>query len=770
MSHRDHCARARFAMLLGCSAIIGVLAAPVDAQVTPTAGGEGPTKGIGEIVVTAQKREQNLQVVPIAVTALTPATIQTNRITNLIDIAAVAPGVTIRNTVGGLAAPQIVVRGALSGSSYAGQDRAVSINVDGVYIGTPFGNSFDIPELERIETLRGPQGTLFGRNSTGGAINFVTADPTGKFGARQLFSVGNYAEFRSVTHVDLPSFGPFSAYVSYVHDQRDGDIKNTGAGTVWNYSNSNNLGILRSPKTLGAKDSDSFRAALKFAPVDGFKIVYKFDHDNTRSTPQGTALVVYDPTVPNLLATYGLISPATAAAINAYGASHVSPIKRPDAINNAWSTWGDLRGTGHTLTTTWKVDDDFSLKNISAYRQVHVYANSNGNGISGPITVPGDPDPHYYNGGSNEAADKQWSSELQANYSSKLLDLTFGGIYFRENTKGGTTFGLRNTNSYLFQGIPGNLLPPGQDLYKVRIESVGAYGQAELHLTSKLTAIGGLRFTRDKKDTDSFFTGQPTLIFPFRKSKVTFEAGANYKFSDSLFAYGKYSTGYISGGALGSFAYKPEQARSWEVGMKSDFLDRRVRFNLALFTVKYIDIQTLLMNPVVGGNPAYIIGSLGNGRAKGFEGELTVAPVEGLTLSGALTYSDLRYIGSSQPVWLRPKWTANLGLNYETRPIFGESPLVLHIDSNYRSHMKSPGLFSPVNPIYDPIVETGDTWIVNGRLALQKVPIGRVSGEIAVWARNLLNNRDADYGVYTGVGVTTYQPARTFGADFTLSF
>lgn len=176
--------------------------------------------GLEEIVVTAQKREQNLQDVPIAVAALGEEQLKINRVLNLLDLGSVAPGVSVRNAPGGLGAPHVTSRGIDSSGSLPGSDKSISINIDGVYIGAAYGLTNDLLDLVRVEALRGPQGTLFGRNTTGGALSFVTADPTGEFGFRQELSGGNFNHFRSISHLELPQTGAFSGYVSYLHNQR----------------------------------------------------------------------------------------------------------------------------------------------------------------------------------------------------------------------------------------------------------------------------------------------------------------------------------------------------------------------------------------------------------------------------------------------------------------------------------------------------------------------------------------------------------------------
>ena len=200
-------ARLHRRLLSGVSVVALVATAPAHAQ---SAAAPAPAKHAGsgqleEIVVTSQKRRQNLQTVPISVTVLSNKTLKANRVTSVTDLNGLAPNVAVRTTAGGTAIPSFSIRGITSYGVVPGSDKETSIYLDGVYIGSPRASTFELPDIDRIEVLRGPQGTLFGRNSTTGAISIVTRDPTGTLGAHQDFSVGNYNEFRSRTTVDLPT-------------------------------------------------------------------------------------------------------------------------------------------------------------------------------------------------------------------------------------------------------------------------------------------------------------------------------------------------------------------------------------------------------------------------------------------------------------------------------------------------------------------------------------------------------------------------------------
>lgn len=190
--------------------------------------------GLEEIVVTAQKREQSLQDVPIAVTAITQDTIQANRIVSVNDLSSIAPGVTVKPSPGGSSVPVFTIRGQSSFGVVPGSDKQVSIYIDGVYVSSPRGSIFELPDIQRIEVLRGPQGTLFGRNATAGAISITTRDPTGEARIKAEGTVGNRDGYRVRMTADLPQMGSFSAFGSFVRNYRHGEVRNAAAGLIWN--------------------------------------------------------------------------------------------------------------------------------------------------------------------------------------------------------------------------------------------------------------------------------------------------------------------------------------------------------------------------------------------------------------------------------------------------------------------------------------------------------------------------------------------------------
>ena len=585
---------------------------------------EEDTGGLEEIVVTAQKREQNMQDVPIAVTAISGDSLLTNRVTSVSDLSGLAPGVIVRTAAGGSQLPSFSIRGAISYGVVPGSDKQVSMYIDGVYLGAARGGIFDLPDIQRIEMLRGPQGTLFGRNATAGAVNITTRDPKGEFGVKASITAGNYDQIRGRVSIDLPQMGPFSAYATYVHNYKRGDIRNAGAGQVWDRSAAGK-GTARSPEWLGTRKSDSFFAAVKFEPSDSFKTVYKFDYNRETGTPEGTGFVgINFPTDPANAFFGAFLSPLASVLFTSQPAGTVFSApdgKRPEVVNNSWVVPNDQKTYGHSLTSTLELSDNLSIKNILAYRNSHIFAPSPIDGFSGlPLTqaaiaplaayqsaIGGGPaatiaaalqaqigQPVVIIGVQAETYSKQWSDELQINYDSDLLTATAGAIWFHSDDIAGPP-GIPGSTS--FAVVPGGVITGSQAINFNKQTSLAAYAQLELHVTPQLDIVGGARITKDHK-TGRVETGPLNAIrtigvFDYKRTKPNFLIGVNYKPNDDILLYGKFSTAFVSGGSVSGLDFEPETATSWEAGLKADLLDRKLRTNLSLFHVTYKNFQTL---------------------------------------------------------------------------------------------------------------------------------------------------------------------------------
>jgi iron complex outermembrane receptor protein len=785
--------------------------------------------GLQEIVVTAQKREQRLQDVPVAVTAIGQAALQANRVTNVIDLNGLAPGLSARENAGSLGSPAYTMRGVFASASVAAQDREISSYIDGVYIGGTRGTTFDLPDLQRIEVLRGPQGTLFGRNATAGAISIVTRDPGGHLGFRQEVTVGNLNQLRTRTTIDSPQMGILSAYVTFVHDERRGDVRNLGAGTVFDRTSpvQNVVGQTTSPTWLGSKNDNNIFAVVKLEPSDSFSLIYKFDYSHDDNTPEARATLALNPNDfvgGALTAIYASQTP---------GGGRFGPVplfpdyKRPDAVNNGFTMPGFVRASGHNLTMKWQATDSLSFKNITAYRQTEALGISTIMGLDGLeytaaakafYTAPqaflggasyaqalgangNAPVGSYFAGYEGQSYGKyyQVSNELQANYLSRYLTLTLGGIWFHSHE--------------LSSGVPGfspniaftptsNILTPGNVQETVQnTTSIAAYGQAEIHLNTKFDIVLGARLTNDKKTNDFTFggtytTGQNTISGAaltenkYNKTKPTFSAGLDYKVDRDVLTYAKFSTAFLSGGTAGPLSFAPETVSSVEAGLKSQWFDRHLIFNAALFLANYKHAQAaesgsnVIINGASLAQYGVVVIDNGSIRAKGVELEASASPITGVSLGASFSYTKTDWLSPSALLTSNglhpaapnglPAFMGGVNAQYVTPPLFDNATMLFRIDGIYTGKYRNSPLldFATTNPAFAPYVFTPARWIWNGRIALREVPIGPLKGEIGVWGRNLANNRDPVYALIFGTieADASYQQARTVGVDFIVNF
>ena len=844
---------------------------------------EENTGGIKIITVTAQKREQSVQVVPIAVTAVDQENLQANRIFTVNDLSSIAPGVTVKPSAGGISTPAFTIRGQVSFGVVAGSDKQVSIYIDGVYISSPRGSIFQLPDIERLEVLRGPQGTLFGRNATAGAVSIVTRDPTGEVGAKLEGSYGNRGAYRVRATLDTPQFGPFSAYFSFVREYRRGDIQNAAAGTVWDRSAAaDNNRILRSPKWLGTTNNNSYFAAVKFEPEGSpFKMVYKYDRNDDSGTPEGTGFVAWDKNLGNGVAGAVLNALYTSQGSTAAGQACLAATgsvvcqapngQRPKMVSNAWVTERDQMVQGHSLTATWEASDTITIKNIAAYREAKVFAPSAIDGVgsltftnetvvplatlfalgqlaaagvdlttpAGQAQIPGAVGglvPPLLGQVGNRiilinsqasSTAKQWSDELIFNYNGDRLNITAGAMWFHSKDEAGGPSGMQNT--FVFPTfVPANgIMPLGKEgRYFNKATSLAAYLQVEYEVVPTLTLVLGGRITSDKKSSRfrydvrngdfGIFYGpiesRPIIVPPvYKKTKPNFLIGFNWQPDRDTLVYGKFSTSFVSGGSTAGLTYQPETATSWEAGLKRDWLNRRLRTNLALFYVTYNHFQSPqsttspssvasilpTLTTLYGATVAQeLISSLstfvvdqGKIRARGFELEVTAAPTDGVTLGGSLSYTKTSYPfinplvlagnGGRLDVSARPKWTASIYGSYESQPIWKDATFMIRMDGLFRSSVvyaqnslpQALGGQAYPDGSNAANLRTGSQWLVNGRMGLRNIEIGGAQAELAVFGKNLFNDKDPNFSLITGLADSmNYTTARTYGVELLLEF
>lgn len=625
-------------VLLCCSTLFAMQAAGSTAAsaqtrqptATSPASNVDETTGVADIVVTAQRREESLQRVPLAITAIGSSELREQNVQTLADVARIAPNIAISSsgyTAPTNALPVIYIRGIGQQDPSIYSDPGVPVYVDGVYVARSAGGAIDLPDISRVEVLRGPQGTLFGKNAVGGAVNIVTATPGLKPGTRIDLLGGSYALFegKAVTNLALSdTFGVTAAV-----DFRRVD----GFGKRLDIANGQEIG------RLGDQRHVSGRLRARWTPTDALTIDLSGDYTNYRDTATPAQATIVPSGLLNLenarVATpRGLTITQATAASGDYDTFSRNPQNVRDQLG------------GVSATIAYAFDGATTLKSITAYRKAR---DSFARDVDTAAIA--------YFEAARDMHSSQFTQELQ------LLGKAFGGKL--DYILGG--FYLHDQSSQ-FDNV---LLTP--DLYAATgntaaqdrarnyddsqtTNSYAAYAQATLHIGERLGLTAGLRYTdEDKRATVFVVSPVSNIVYVPRQTladrwrALTPRFAIDFRVSDRVLAYASASRGFKSGGFNGRpsnlaslTTFDPERVWSYEAGIKSDFLDRRVRLNLAGFIADYSNIQ-LSRQTIIGGVLISDISNVAASRIKGFEAELIVAPVRGLELSAAAGYTNNDY-------------------------------------------------------------------------------------------------------------------------------
>ncbi|SFR89779.1 TonB-dependent receptor [Sphingomonas jatrophae] len=736
----------------------------------PPAAAAPPTEpaGLADIVVTAQRRSEALQRTPLAITAITAATIETRRITDATDLNGVAPSLTSTSGPSNKGHLVVFIRGIGESEPILTADSPVSIYVDGVILGRTTGSVFELVDLERIEVLRGPQGTLYGRNTTGGAINLITKKPTDAFGVELLGSYGNlnYTQGRISVDTGLLGESGLKAKLSYIHRERQGWVDDPASPD---------------DKDPGAYNIDAFRGVLAFDRGGAVRATYAYDHavnDAIIPPSQLTAMT------PNAQA-YFSRSPSVGGTPFIAPTSERLKVLRPDR-----SPVRD-RNIGHSFTAEVDLGPDTLLRSISGWKTWKnriVNTDLTGNsGLRGLVVSPAPPGikPVEVFGATNTRRQRQFSQELNLiGGIGERIDYVLGGYYFREKA-----YEL-NPQFYTFvTSIPGLGLA-GINLtntldYNHTSKSYAAFGQVTYRLTDSLSVIGGLRYTKDEKKLVQTQPSVRTLKNDW--SRVNYSATLQYQASPDLMVYGRVASGYKAGGFNArsvNDGYEPESLTAYEIGVKSQLLDRRLRVNAALF---WNDLKDKQLNQFLAGSggASSIAVNAGSATLKGVELEVEAAPVDGLRLSGALGYVDRDFksfivrdpatnalidVADQARFSYSAGTTYNLGAEYSVQDVAG-GILSARLDYSYRSkvYFNVVPQFVP----FDALIAAPGFGLLDGRIQLGGVDLGGTTATFSLWGKNLTNKlyrtSGTDFGAL-GFAINSYGEPRTYGVDARIRF
>ena len=720
--------------------------------------------GLEEIVVTAQRREERLQDVPVAVTAISAEQLRSRGITNVSDLSALAPNVNVLPAAANNTGAHISIRGAVQQNPALYWDPTVGIYLDGVYVGKNLGNVFDIVDLERVEVLRGPQGTLYGRNTLAGAVNLVTRQPSGKLNGTAKLDLGNYdlAVFEGT--LDLPRFGIASVSLGVRSEQRDGTTETTRGSSV---------------SELDNRDNTSARVAVNLDFTDNTQAAYRFDYADIDQTPMHGYLSRAEPSVLPFLQPF-------------------VTDERDDTVSIDGPTFDRSKVQGHALTLSWNINDANTLKSITAYRKLE---------WSDALDLDGSPVPvaHLSRISDYDAT----SQELQLVGSAAGRFAYVGGLFYFEDD--GFT---NNPQSFFFHTLNYD------SRYGYGTKAWAAYGQLDYKATDALTLTAGLRYTEEKKNIERQLSFQAlpdlpeftTLIRPGTRAEETFTDTtpvliAAYRFSDAVNAYAKYAEGFKSGGFNGEYGdpdhspagvalneretrtpFEPEKVKSYELGLKASFADGRAILNTAVFENDTDQLQLSIFRTV--GAFSSVIRNAGRATTRGFELEAVWVPSDALRLQASYGYLDAGYDeyidagvdeADNRAFIHAPENSFNVLADARlARTSWGELRGMLDYSwtDDYYTY---PYQLASSGPSYNPAAAiAGDTRIgsyglLNARLAFMGIEIGNSQAEVALWGRNLTDEEHITNNIDFGPAFGSLTPAyylepRTYGLQAIFHF
>lgn len=600
--------------------------------------GDQNSVGLEEIIVVAQKRSENLQNVPLAVSVVNATQLDDASVKNVLDLSLVVPGLTVTNTNGWLSAS---IRGVGGNGIGAGTENSVAIYVDGVYYAAQLGSEFDFLNIDQVAVLKGPQGTLFGRNATAGVVQVTTRDPSATPTGEVSITYGNYDRVTANAYLSGGLTDNLKADIAFI-----GTHQGDGWGT--NIYNGDQVSTV---------DHDiATRSKVVYTPLDGTKITLISDYSNVRTTIGSTQVIL-----PGTL--NGWLPHATPAPNLGWNSDQDGP-----NLHSGYA-WGE--------SLTWEQDLGLMrLLSISGYRRDQYSIDFDYDYSPLPIEnllIP--------------QSDFQFTQELQLQSQPEQRLKWVAGFYYYDGKSGYNNFTVQ-------------ALAAGLNIFVHNYETDSSYAefaQATYDILPDTNLTLGIRNTDEtRKAVDGWESltlaasgnpAAPLTTYPDQstsESKVTYRASLDHRFSEQFLAYVSYNTGFKSGGynagAPGTAPYQPEDLKAYELGVKTDLFDRRIRLNAAGYYYDYTNIQVQQLNSgattIVNGARAKIYGS---------DADLTAAITNRLQFYGGVAWAHATFasypdclivppsggvpgvVGScaGNTIPLAPKFTSNAALDYK---------------------------------------------------------------------------------------------------------
>ncbi len=680
--------------------------------------------GLEEILVTAQFRSQNVQQTPIAITAFDASMLEARNTTDIADAANFAPNVQLSNAATGFGQMSaIFIRGVGQADPHFAVEPGVGMYVDDVYFGVLTGSIFELLDADRVEVLRGPQGTLAGKNSIGGAIKLFSQLPDSDPNAYAELGLGTYDSVSARVGTNLTLVDDkLYARISALGRHRDGYFdrldyrcvtRNVAPGT---YEQSRDCQI----GTQGSESVLAARAVLRWMPSDRVENSFMFDITQDESENPAAKQTIQGATwtgAANYITGGESYSNYENYESRPTGPAAGAPFSIPDR------TTLDAKGFSNNLSV--QLTDTLDFLSVTAYRESTV-----------PFNVTGEASPA-------SIADQLWKlSHEQITQEFRLtggdpngIDWTVG--LFHYDAEGLSSGRIQLPGGFLVGGGGLNLEFLLQDPVETQSDSVFAH--AAFRPSDKLTITTGVRYTEDSKDftfNRLSLDGTPhpvlgaltNLTGSYSADHTDYRAAVDYQVSDDLMFYAQYSTGFKGGGVnprpffvSQAVPFEPEEIEAFEIGFKSVLADNRVRLNFAAFSNDYTDLQLTLtrcdaFSPFPGA-PCAMSANVGDADIQGFEVEVEFRPTDSLAIDFAAGTVDFQYSRVDPATFVTPDMTTpyvpddkySLGLQYEIAFANGSS-LTPRLDYSYRSEMQTIAINTPVTWI-------DDVSLVNFRLA-----------------------------------------------------
>lgn len=740
---------------------------------------------VEEIIVTARKREENLQKIPIAITAITAEDISKRTLTELSQVQEIAPNVFFGEALGVSNSSRVYIRGIGENLIIYTAEQAVTTYVDGIPLTRPVGSNVNLLDAEHVEVLRGPQGTTFGRNTIGGAINFITKKPDGHDSYVQLMA-GNYDQLDLRAALEQRLSETFAFRASAARSQRDGFVENT----------------FRDYDDLNDEDNWEARLVLNWQPGSAWDITLSADHYVVDEQTTGTQLIAAD------IAGFAALIDGAQRAHFGFG---VSESVDNDPFKGAY-TFGDsfepgypgsdelltqftgidpgeseMDMTGVHLIAEYAISDALTLKSLTAWRDTELKNWNDSLGTIFPVS-----------GAYTFEASEEVSQEFQL-LGTGLVD---GRLDFVAGTFLGRIDAVeKGDNFFLVEAVTALNLSTARNSGQ-ETDSTAIFADANFDLTQALTLSLGARWSEDKKDYrraefETIATGQdvggfgiagvyagPDNVFVRDDSWSAWSGtlGLQYQFTEAVMAYGRWSRGFRSGGFSGlarseaevAEGYDPEQADVWELGLRSTLADGRVLFNATAFLTAYTDQQLVSFYSIPGPTPSdppiaqgFRIQNAGESEIRGVEVEFSWFVLDNWEIKGAYGMSDAEFteldsalVTGSTPEADElltpphvPKHTFNVASDLTFADVFG-GRLDLHVDYVQRSKT----YFDIGN---SERIAQDSFGLVNARAAWTTRD---ETLEVALWGRNLADKEYRTMGFdVIGLAAAFYGDPRTYG-------